>query len=756
MHRMTYYELKKIWGNKSFILAMCVAIILNLFMLWYTNLGKEDNASLNSYKALSRDIASLSEDDKNEYITDLKETMDGVELVQQVISMRGNGNEQFVDQLINENPGAFEKYYDVYESGEYLKYTDSLWSESTFINEIYEEQQKVYGYNDYLISVQENKNKLNGISIFGQQDNDTFSSRNIEKSGRDYEKLDDTNMSYMPSKGITEAMDNNWTDIFLVLTVFLYVGAMIVEEKQKKLFYVTKCTKHGDSKSIIAKLLALLIHISVVTVLLYLCNLVHMGLNAGCINLGIRIQSYAPLMESNLSISTWQYILVSIVTKALGLFGIGSILTACCIVSKNITVPYIVNIVLWALGFSMYNYIPAASRFSMAKYLNLVGMMKTSKLYGAYGNFDLFGQPYSRLVLTVSCILIICVISILLCIVLYSKALNMEMSNSKHLHIKHKKCISSLFLHENKKLMISYRFGIIYIAFLAIIIMRGLSHNYHPSIYENYYQDIMMKLEGEIDDSKEKLVLSEGERFDEAFAKIDEIDEQVASGKISDSAGDELKSKWYAITAFYPSYLRVEHQYERIKESGGSFIYDTGYLYLFGTHNDDYIINLVIMSVGVIIVFGNVIAMEYDTMSWKLIGATKKGKKAVIVNKVMLSVMWVIIMVVVNFVARAIGIAKAFPMHRLFAAIKDIAYCEGLNINMPILLFVGVIALSQIVALLLILLIVILMSGWRKSYSQSVFFGAIILIVPLLLSLMGFGYMKWVSVYPLFSWCKYL
>lgn len=44
---------------------------------------------------------------------------------------------------MNEHPGVFEAYYDLYESGEYLKYTDSLELESVFINELYAEEVKV-------------------------------------------------------------------------------------------------------------------------------------------------------------------------------------------------------------------------------------------------------------------------------------------------------------------------------------------------------------------------------------------------------------------------------------------------------------------------------------------------------------------------------------------------------------------------------------------------------------------------------------
>lgn len=37
MHRLIFYELDKIWRKRSFILSICVLMIINLFLLWYIN-----------------------------------------------------------------------------------------------------------------------------------------------------------------------------------------------------------------------------------------------------------------------------------------------------------------------------------------------------------------------------------------------------------------------------------------------------------------------------------------------------------------------------------------------------------------------------------------------------------------------------------------------------------------------------------------------------------------------------------------------
>lgn len=42
MHRLIFYELDKIWRKRSFILSICVLMIINLFLLWYINTPQKE------------------------------------------------------------------------------------------------------------------------------------------------------------------------------------------------------------------------------------------------------------------------------------------------------------------------------------------------------------------------------------------------------------------------------------------------------------------------------------------------------------------------------------------------------------------------------------------------------------------------------------------------------------------------------------------------------------------------------------------
>lgn len=755
MCRLIYYELAKIWRKRSFVLSVCVLLILNLFLLWYVNCSNGENVPLSAYKSFQNEIAEMSETEKGDYISNLKETMDGVCLVQDVLDMQkmqGESGKTLAEQKMTANPGVFEKYYKTYQDRRYLHFTDSVWQEKKFIDELYNEQQKVAGYDAYLQSVQGNKASLSGISIFGNQDKNNFSTRNIEKSAEDYAALSDQNIRWMPSKALSVSMENIWTDLFLILSVFLFAGNLIFEEKEKKLFYITRSTKRGQFQSICAKLAALLIHCIAIAALLYGCNLIFSEVTIGFGDVTASIQSIAAYMESNLNISILGYIADAVLTKSAVLFGMGAILTALCILTDQMFLPYLAGMLLYGGSYLLYLLISAVGKGSLFKYVNLIGLMKTENLYGSYLNFDIGGYPISRLLVSWSVIVMLAALGIVASILFFLHGTNFELSKRQPKHQRQFRLHASLIRYESYKIMIMNRALVILLLFSLVIGGRILNQKYNPSVQEQYYQNLMMQLEGELTEQKEALILSEQERYTQAFSEIEKIDGMVSDGEIDESTGEQLKADWYGITFFYPSFQRVMQQYQNIQENGGEFIYDTGYLYFFGRMNDDNLIDLLLLSLCMVIAFGNVMAMEFQSGSWYLLGATKQGKKKIIVRKTIVCVLSVMIISIIPVICRFVNISSVYPLRGLTAAITNVPCYQEFSLAIPVWFFILLLLLAQMASMIAVVIVVLLISYWRKNYIQTMFFAILILVVPIVLKLLGFEFAGWGSVYPLYSW----
>ena len=753
MCRLIGYELQKIWCKRSFLFSICVLLSLNVFFLWYTNLGGERRPELSSYKMFQSDIAKMSEAEKKVFIEELKQTIDGVSFVRSILALQNSEmGAFFAEQDRNEHPGVFESYYDLYESEEYLHYTNSLELESVFINELYAEACKVAAYDSYLKSVQETKNILSGISIFGEQDENSFSFRNVQKSAVDYADLTTDGISWTPSKAVVSTVESTWTDIFLILLTFLFIGNLILEEKQKGLFYVTRSTKFGISHSILSKLSALLIQCLMFSAVFYCSNYLFFGFSAGWGDMTARLQSLAPYMESNLSISILEYFILSLFTKGMVIFGAGAILTAVCILSENVVLPYFIGLVFWSVSFALYQFIPAVSRWSMAKHINLFGILRTENLYGAYLNLDFGGYPFSRVTLSWSVIGVVVLIGVVLSYAFFLKGKRLQARRVARRFALPFRPHASLIRHESYKILITNHALVILLVFCALIGYNELSQTYTPSVQEQYYRDIMLQLEGQQTNEKVQLIESEMARYQEAFDEIDRIDAAINSGELDDKAGDAMKIKWYGVTAFYPAFQRVEQQYQLVSDNGGNYIYDTGYLYLLGVMGDGALNDFLLLTVGIVLAFSHVFSMEYQNGAWSILCATAKGKRGIVACKIVVCVLTAVIFSALPLVCRFISVSAAFPIHGLLSAARSIPFYQSWTPRMPVIgLFILKLVL-QIISGFILTIIMLLLSGWRKNHVQAIFLGFLILCVPIVLTVLGFSFAQWFSIYPLYSY----
>lgn len=755
MFRLIPFELNKIWKKRSFLLSVCVLLLIHLFLLWYTTLPNEKTPPLSAYRLLQTELSGKSETEKENYIAGLKETIDGVCFVQDILALQSFQNEMgsiLAKQELQNRPGVFERYYDLYQSEDYLSFTGSLEQERAFIEEIYTEQQKVSGYGEYLRSIQENKNVLSGISVFGGQSGDTYSSRNLEKSAADYAGLTDRNIRFTPSKGLTSAMQGIWIDLFLVLSMMLFVGGLITEEKDKKLFLITRSTRHGVLHCIAAKLAALLVHCILLTALFYTVSILFFGAGTGWFDMGAGMQSMAAYTEGSLPISIFWYILLSVLTKSFVLFGIGAVLTVFCIGSGIAPLPFLAGAGIIGGSALLYYLIPAGSVFSVFKYLSPVGLMKTENLYGGYLNFNLLGYPVSRLNLSLWLIFLIGLAGTIGSLLLFSRMQGFEVRKLR-LPFAVPFCPhTNIFRHEGYKLLITNRALLILSVFAMLLAYRSLNRTYTPSVGEQYYQGIMTELQGGLTDKKESLILSEKARYEEALQQIEQLDEMAGSGQLSADTAETLKSQANMTLAFYPAFCRVEAQYEHIKADGGCFVYDTGYLYLFGVLEEVFSVDFLILSIGIIIAVSGAVSTEYQTGSLFLIGATKTGKQRILLHKAIICALAASALTLVPILCRIYRISSVYPMQSLGADIHNIPHFSGAALSMPILCFILLFVLSQLLSTVLVTLTTLAISVWRKNQAQTVFFALLILAVPMLLKLLGFEIAKWFSLYPLYGW----
>lgn len=741
MIRLACFELRKIWGKPSFLFSIAILLTVNLLLLSYLHLPDSETPSLSENKKLVSDLLTLNDEERLDYIIELEQKVDGLRFVRDVLNMQGLSDERgsiFAEEEMNRRPGLFEQYVDLYQQGDYLIYTDTLEKEQALVGEYFSEAMQVASYNEYLQSIQSNRDQLQSISIFSSAEEATFSSRNIEKSANDYVLLLSSGVNWLPAKAVKSAMENIWADMMLILGMFLFVGALIIEEKEKGLFYITRVSKYGRFTSISAKLMALFIHCVLTTSMIYGSNLLFFEATIGLGDLMVKLQSLAPYMESALDMKIIAFIVCSIATKGIVLFALGSLLTAISIFSNKAFIPYLAGVGTIALSWILYHLIPVHSPLNLLKYVNLIGLLKTENLYGRYLNFNIVGYPISRLALSWLMICLFVIIGVVLTVFLFVRSGSMEIKKVGFTLPIPFRPHANLFFYEAYKILITNRTLIVLLLFILLLGGQNLSKEYHLSAQEDYYQTMMLELEGELTAEKEEMIRMEEERYEKAFAKIEAIDQMVDQGEITEDVGETMKQSYYGVISFYPEFKRVFGQYENILNSGGRFVYDTGYLYLFGIIDHGYMINLLFILLALVFGFANIISMEYEKGSWHILKPTTMGKKKIIGRKMVFTLLSAAMLLIIPWICKSIAIHKVYPMNELGSAIQAIPHYHGFSLQLPVWGFIAGTIILQFLFIGTISLLILIISGWRKNHLQSLFFSLLIFILPLLLIMIIF------------------
>lgn len=284
--------------------------------------------------------------------------------------------------------------------------------------------------------------------------------------------------------------------------------------------------------------------------------------------------------------------------------------------------------------------------------------------------------------------------------------------------------------HESYKLLVMNRAGLILLLFLALLGYRNLSRGYRLTPSESYYRSMLLQLEGALTDEKEALIEGERQRYEEAFAKLEEIDEKIGSGELTEETGEAMKTPYYNEVAYYSTFLRVEQQYAHVKETQGVFVYDTGYSYLLGYRDNHFKEQLLLLLAGVLFAFCNAYPMERQNASWGMLIATARGKRSIAANKALLCAAWTLVFFAANLFFYVFAIAKVYPFSQPGARVSDLPVYYGTGLSVPIWLGLALLVFLSAAALVAAVQLLLWESARAKTQLQALFAGAVTLLLP--------------------------
>ena len=385
-------ELRKVWRSRFFLLAFCVLLAVNLFLLWFGTGHTPGNVSAAAYGTLEREIGGMDMQEMDVFLHDALARTQGLTRVAGVLRNEAWNGGKPDEYWRAEYAEEFEKYYDLYMSRSFLHYGETLAQEYRFLNTIVLEFEQVNGYEEFLDSIEQKAAQLSSISIFANSGSG-YDMENIRVTDEAFKDMRGTPILYYPQKGLMTALDFALTDVVAVFAMVLIATVLVRTERDNGLLALIRATPAGRLATAGAKLAALAVSLFVVLVGLYGVNLAYCGALYGLGPLTRTIQSVPGLMRSTWKLTVGGYLGCFLLSKWAAALVCGAWVMLAMLCARHLFTGALGALALLAANLLIRSLIPATSRWNVLKYANLVSLLRTNELLGGYRNLYWFDHP---------------------------------------------------------------------------------------------------------------------------------------------------------------------------------------------------------------------------------------------------------------------------------------------------------------------------------------------------------------------------
>ena len=613
------------------------------------------------------------------------------------------------------------------------EYCDTLWEENTLCSLVYNECNDVVTYPEYLRKVIESESVYKRMtSLFG---GDESILSDIEKTSRDYERLDGLTISFTGTKCIAEALSLPSVIFLEMLTAILLASILFAKEKEQGLMRLYSSMYHGRGRMFGARVAAVSLGVMVSNLLFFLTTIL-----AGCALYGTPVRSF--LSEPLQSLSGYR---TSALPVSIGTFLLLSYLWTClvtilvailaAVLSILLSSAMKVYLILFAgIGIEGVLYLTIGKRDyrSVFRRINLVSFADSGYSLGEYHNETVFGTPYSYWVVALTIMLVIGILLFMTGYVLSERGTGLlvrkrtcfrHKANPMEEHISGSH--GSVLLHEAVKL---YRYektgAVLLLALLYVLIFTKPYHNYFGTNEQVFYQTYIARL-------------SEVEPEDYE-AKLMEFREELASEERKMSDSRMLKPKQDALTKTeeYVSYL--------LTKPGAKAVDSRGYELLYKDRKKN--VMLGVCAILAAILCGTaLLSVEYRSGMADLVRISPERGKSVRA-KLLLLLVTVVAFFALIYLRYIWQVVKGYGTGGISLQANSIRDWADVSPDLSIRAKLCLLYLKRFAGMALAAVIAMLLTRKLKNFLLTAVVALVILVVPLLLCLTEVGAVEWLSL----------
>lgn len=727
---------------------LCAALFFNLFLLYEMNKPAEYEATFAETRQLYTAMQEMTNAEKLIYLNDQEKICDAIQQ-----------KEQYENAAI-ENPAIYHAFREAYDAAypPYETQPDGSHDYAanqrkiTLIQKTKSELETVMNQKNNLLRIQKNAEQLLLAPIFSET-MDGFSRKNIEKTAGDFLALQNIEIQYDRNDGVMMLVDSPVTDFSLLIILLALSMALILDEREKRLFQIIQSTRNGAIKTILAKIGALFFSILLIHMLLFVATAVFASCTFGLGDLSRSIQSIPDLSSSLLTLRLDTFLLLLFGMKTIGVFIVGLLILLLAMTVKKVIVLPLCTIMLSGISVAL-TFIPVVSKFNWLKYVNLYSVMNPYPVLRSYLNLNFFGIPIHALtVLTVLSILLLCLFSFL-CVNYYLKKKGLEFSDTKRRSLSppSRRIHSGLWFFEGKKLLVNNRAALI-LAFFLLFQLYSVKEAQNPMNGDDYYyQHYMDILKGPLTTEKETFILAEQAKIDDIQKKLADLSRQLQTGELSPHEFIVRQQPYTDKLSGIEKFSTIYEKYLYVKShAGAEFFFETGYERLFSISDPDFSTNSSISLLAVMILcLSSLFAAEYQTNMVKTLNASKYGIKKTVTTKLFMGMGLSCLLCILSYGADLINTVRFYGLSNITSTLVSIPALHYFG-DTPIWIYCLLMYLMRFLVIFMVTILIAALSFLLKNTLYTVLTAFSIFVIPLLLHKTGLAFFGYISLAGLLS-----
>ena len=680
--KLICYEVKKCIGSRSFFIYLGFLIVVNALLLVYQIRYTGKDIGYDSYAKMSDQLSEMTFQEQGDYLDDQYERALAYYDLNELITAIGRTSFPERRAELSEEVSNRIEQIDVNGWKRDTEYTDSLYKELAFMEEISEEYRAVSGYGSFIATVMKNEETISTISIFK---GNTYQTKEASLIAEEYRDLPTDIHDFYLSKGLQTFMTFKATDVMMIAGMILLSTSIGWNEKKTDMISLTWSTAKGRRDTAFAKIKAFFVLLAMQTAAFYSVNLLLCAETYGLPPMTADIHTTSLLTRSPLSVSVGTYIILFFVLKWASSLMLGVLILAAITTARRYPLA-LVTVAGVCIGcFALRIYVSPLSRYSLLYFMNPYGITQIDEILSRAIAVKVFGRPVllKELILMYASSGTASAGAAYISLYSHSMFLPKE-QRRKQKNIPQQIRPKSITYFEWNKLLITNG-GLVFLAiFLAGIIYMTLDADYSNTRKEQYYKYYYSHLEGIYTEEKQEWLEQEYEKF----LPIQILNEQYRLGYIDEQKLSDLLQIYGSLNEEKEI---ADEMIQRLNDSklGGDsvIVYGEGYKRLFElVSNGTEYINLAVI-IFMVSIFNNYFLMEQEGGTVGIISATGTGLLQTIRAKLIVSDLVCVMIGSISYMPSLTTAVKRYYIGSVMLPVTTLEFINGHVIDAPILVY---------------------------------------------------------------------